>query len=295
MIIRPVRSDDRAELLRMRLRLWPDSEESEVDGVLEQPVSQGILLVAGDVDGRLSGFAEVGLRKFADGCRSSPVAYLEGIWVDDHARRGGLASALVREGETWARARGLAEFASDCELGHAGSEAFHRAAGFEETQRGIYFRRALNPAPNPADDPEQTLEEIVRKEVERMHKFFETWFSGALLREEFDLHFISRFDSDFVLIPPTGTPLGLEELSSRILDGHGSNPSLSISIRNLMVRCAAGDQILATYEEWQRNPMASPSENVRVATVLLKNRNPLLWLHVHETWLPAVEELSQGG
>ncbi len=128
----------------MRLRLWPDSEESEVDAVLALPVSQGILLVAQEAEGRLCAFAEVGLRRFADGCRSSPVAYLEGIWVDEQSRRLGLASSLVRKGDQWARNRGLTEFASDSELGNTGSEAFHLAAGFEATQRAICFRRTLS-------------------------------------------------------------------------------------------------------------------------------------------------------
>jgi len=100
-------------------------------------------------EGGLAGFAEVALRKFADGCRTSPVAYLEGIWVDPDLRRSGAAAALVREAENWARSRGLSEFASDCDVENHASQSFHSATGFEEVQRSVCFRRDLSPVSTP--------------------------------------------------------------------------------------------------------------------------------------------------
>ncbi len=49
--------------------------------------------------------------------------------------------------------------------------------------------------------------------------------------------------------------------------------------------------VLATYEEWQKGALNSkPPNNGRVSSaVFLKDRsrpNGLMWLHVHETWLP---------
>lgn len=146
MLVRPARRFDRAELLRLRLLLWPDSEEAEVDDVLERPDSLGVVLVAERPGGTLGGFAEIGLRGYAEGCRTTPVAYLEGIWVDPDARRTGVGAALVRETESWAAARGLAELASDCDLQNIGSLGFHLGVGFEETQRVICFRRDLGPS-----------------------------------------------------------------------------------------------------------------------------------------------------
>ncbi len=144
MTIRPLRPSDRDELVRMRGSLWPDSPASEVDDILGSPSPEGIILVVERADGRLRGFAEVGLRKFAEGCTSSPVAYLEGIWMDTDARREGVGSALVGAVEDWARSQGLAEFASDCDVENTDSRAFHLAAGFEEVQRSVCFKRSLN-------------------------------------------------------------------------------------------------------------------------------------------------------
>ena len=128
--------------------LWPDSTENDVEKMLALPPAEGIVLVAERGDGTLGGFAEIGTRKYAEGCDTSPVAYLEGIWTDSDVRRTSIASDLVREAEAWARFSGLTEFASDSQIDNHGSEAFHIAAGFEEAERSICWRRAVPPQPS---------------------------------------------------------------------------------------------------------------------------------------------------
>jgi aminoglycoside 6'-N-acetyltransferase I len=143
MSVRAARAEDRSELLRMRRSLWPDSTEAEVEEVLEMEPGAGVVLVHDRGNGRLGGFAELALRKFADGCSSSHVAYLEGIWTDADQRHDGVARALVEAGQRWARGLGLTELASDCEIDNSASHGFHLAVGFEEVQRTINFRRSL--------------------------------------------------------------------------------------------------------------------------------------------------------
>ena len=135
-----------AEVCRMRQALWPDSERHEVEGLLRRSDMEYLVLVAPRAPGALAGFAEVGLRDYAEGCSSSPVGYLEGIWVDPDVRRTGVATRLVSAGRDWARERGCTEFASDCALDNDVSYAFHRAAGFEEADRVICFRQSLDRA-----------------------------------------------------------------------------------------------------------------------------------------------------
>jgi aminoglycoside 6'-N-acetyltransferase I len=43
----------------------------------------------------------------------------------------------------WGRAQGCSEFASDAELENVDSHAMHRALGFVETERVVYFRWEL--------------------------------------------------------------------------------------------------------------------------------------------------------
>lgn len=132
----------------MRSALYPDSAPDEIDEWLDN-AEQGTtrvgvaVLVADRGEGRLAGFAEIGLRNYAEGCNSTPVAFLEGWYVDPDVRRQGLGAELVRAVEDWARARGLEELASDTTLDNAVSLKAHLALGFEEVERQICFRKTL--------------------------------------------------------------------------------------------------------------------------------------------------------
>lgn len=55
----------------------------------------------------------------------------------------GALAALLAACEGWAKEKGCAEFASDCELDNAESLRFHLAMSFEEANRIICFRKAL--------------------------------------------------------------------------------------------------------------------------------------------------------
>jgi hypothetical protein len=134
----------------------------------------------------------------------------------------------------------------------------------------------------------------VRTEIESLHGFFVGWFSGALPSAEFESGFLARFDPAFLLVPPAGTLLDLEQLANGVRSAHATNPDFRIAIRNVEVRRMFDGHILATYEEWQRNALAStPRDNARIATVLFLDVRPLRWLHIHETWLP--ESIARAG
>jgi aminoglycoside 6'-N-acetyltransferase I len=97
----------------------------------------------GEAGARALGFVELAIRPFADGCASRPVAHVEGWYVEADVRGRGLGRALLSAAETWARARGFTELASDTEVQNDGSLAAHLRCGFLETQRLIKFRKPL--------------------------------------------------------------------------------------------------------------------------------------------------------
>ena len=94
-------------------------------------------------EGRLVGFAEVSIRPYAEGCRSSRVAYLEGWFVLADARNLGAGRALIGAAEDWGRAQGCSEFASDADPGNDLSRAAHRAVGFTDVGLVRCFRKDL--------------------------------------------------------------------------------------------------------------------------------------------------------
>ncbi len=95
-------------------------------------------------DGKPIVFSQCQLRHdYVEGTGSSPVGYLEGIFVSEGYRARGYAAELLSECEKWAREKACTEFASDCELDNADSFRFHMALGFAEANRIICFRKDL--------------------------------------------------------------------------------------------------------------------------------------------------------
>ena len=79
------------------------------------------------------GFAQCQLRHdYVEGTETTPVGYLEGIFVKEGYRNKGYAKELLAECEAWAKRNGCHEFASDCEIDNIGSFRFHKAMNFAE-------------------------------------------------------------------------------------------------------------------------------------------------------------------
>ena len=90
------------------------------------------------------GFIEAAVRTdYVNGTQSSPIAFLEGLYVVPEARRKGVARSLVSAVERWALDVGCREFASDASIENQLSHTVHRALGFQETERVVFFRRPL--------------------------------------------------------------------------------------------------------------------------------------------------------
>jgi aminoglycoside 6'-N-acetyltransferase I len=145
-IVRPLGLADDAEWRRLRQALWPSTTDVDHARDLREYATSPethLILVAVRSGGGLAGCAEVRLRSHADECLTSPVAFLEGWYVDADMRRRGVGRALVAAAETWARERGCQEFGSDTHLDNAESRAAHRSLGFEESLPVVNFRKVL--------------------------------------------------------------------------------------------------------------------------------------------------------
>lgn len=133
---------------RMRRELWPDEDVETTDSLraaLEPPEASCVLL-AFVPDGSAVGFAEAKLRRdYVNGTETSPVGFLEGWYVAREWRGRGVGRALVRGVEAWTLRQGCTELASDALLDNSASHAAHRACGFEETDRVVYFRKLAAP------------------------------------------------------------------------------------------------------------------------------------------------------
>lgn len=144
--IRPVTPEDRAEWLRLRGLLWPDESDAhaaEVDAYFTAPAIGAQVLVLETALDHLGGFIELAERAFAEGCITSPVAYIEGVFVEKAFRRQGAARRLVDAAVAWARAAGYQELASDAYSDNRTGRRLHLNAGFEAVAEITCFRLPL--------------------------------------------------------------------------------------------------------------------------------------------------------
>lgn len=126
----------------MRTALWPDQTENDMAAWLAR--ADTATIVAERPSGTLCGFVEIGERTHADGCETSPVAYVEGWYVDPDVRRQRIGARLIEAAESYARGLGYGELASDTEWHNTVSQRAHQRLGFEELDRVVLYRKVLS-------------------------------------------------------------------------------------------------------------------------------------------------------
>lgn len=144
-MVRKAQQSDIESLTALALELWGGHDREELAAEFTETIKRedAVFFLYFDGDNAV-GFAQCGLRRdYVEGTSSSPVGYLEGIYVAEACRGQGIAKRLLTACESWARERGCREFASDCELANEGSLRFHLGTGFREANRIICFTKEL--------------------------------------------------------------------------------------------------------------------------------------------------------
>jgi len=155
MTVRPLGRADRSQWLAMRRALWPHHDRSahaaETAALLDRPEDFGArnyaVFIARTAGATTVGFAECTRRDSIAFATASPVAYLEGIYVEPGHRRSGFGCQLLRGVEQWAAALGCTALASDATAENLESRAFHIAMGFTVVDEApgnlTYFCKSL--------------------------------------------------------------------------------------------------------------------------------------------------------
>ena len=132
-------------IAELACQLWPDHTLEEMRSEFAEIITKNdAAFFLAYVDETAIGFAQCQLRHdYVEGTDSSPVGYLEGIYVAEGYRKQGIAKELLTACESWAKEKGCTEFASDCELSNVQSLQFHLNVGFEEANRISCFTKKL--------------------------------------------------------------------------------------------------------------------------------------------------------
>ena len=132
-------------LAELAVQLWDGHSRSELEQEYEHLITNSdAACFIKYVDRKPVGFAQCQLRHdYVEGTSTSPVGYLEGIFVAEGYRHKGYARELLAACEKWAVNKKCSEFASDCKIDNETSLAFHIAAGFEVANRIVCFNKIL--------------------------------------------------------------------------------------------------------------------------------------------------------
>ena len=144
-MIRKATKNDIEMIASLAVLMWDDSSVDELadefSEILLKDDAQIFLKCEDDIP---VGFAQCQLRyDYVEGTETTPVGYLEGIFIMENYRNRGYAKELLNECEMWANDKGCKEFASDCEIDNDISLEFHLSMGFEEVNRIICFRKDI--------------------------------------------------------------------------------------------------------------------------------------------------------
>src|SRR5688572_7402076 len=138
---------DQPGWLDFRMALWADATADEHRGYMAIALAQPerfLQLMMYDDQRVPIGFIEGSIRAdYVNGTETSPVGFVEGVYVLPAWRRRGVARRLYEAIGDWAKARGCRELASDALLENEASQRAHSALGFRETERVVYFVKTL--------------------------------------------------------------------------------------------------------------------------------------------------------
>ena len=144
-MIKKVELEDLETVARLAVLMWNNATIQELPQEFSDIISQkDALFLLKYIQDEPVGFAQCQLRyDYVEGTQTSPVGYLEGVFVKKEYRNKGYAKELLLECEQWVRKMGCEEFASDCEIDNSNSFGFHTALGFREVNRIVCFTKKL--------------------------------------------------------------------------------------------------------------------------------------------------------
>jgi aminoglycoside 6'-N-acetyltransferase I len=146
LIVRRATAADHPSWAAMLARLHDDMSAAEWEAALATFVKLPepyVGFLAFTDAGEPVGMVDVRIRNYAEGAPDLVAPYVEDLWVDPDFRRHGVAGDLLKAVEEWARQQGFDWLGSDARLDNEVSHRWHRAVGFEETERLVVFGKPL--------------------------------------------------------------------------------------------------------------------------------------------------------
>ena len=137
-MIVPVTNENEIKWAELCVDLWPHCTIDEMLAERNANKSEDEFLYS--LNNEFIAFLNISLRhEYVEGTDSSPVGYVEGIYVKPEHQGKGIAKELIEFAKKWARENDCKELASDCLLENEDSRKFHNKVGFKEANTVVCF------------------------------------------------------------------------------------------------------------------------------------------------------------
>ena len=138
---------DERTLAQLAIKVYHATEEEMVEEYSSSLRKASWAMFLAEDEGKPIGFMDASIRPgYVNGADDEPVAFCEGVFVEEGYRRNGVARRLLKEAEKWASEQGARTFASDRELDNELSGIWHEGVGFGETERVVYYAKPNEPS-----------------------------------------------------------------------------------------------------------------------------------------------------
>lgn len=122
--------------------LWNDITLNEIEQIITEHFEKNNTIFLAVIKDRAIGFLNSSIRTdYVEGSQSSPVGYIEGLYVQEAYRMKQVATKLVETTINYFRQIGLSEIGSDTEFANTISASFHKKLGFKEEIIRTFIKR----------------------------------------------------------------------------------------------------------------------------------------------------------
>lgn len=120
----------------------PEETEFELKRMTDNPKYKTFMAKSGNTS---IGFVTVSIRTdYVEGSKTSPVGYVEAIYVDSNYRKQGLAKLLFKKGEHWTKLQGCSEIGSDTWDWNKAAQDFHQKLGFQKEDVLVHYIKKIS-------------------------------------------------------------------------------------------------------------------------------------------------------
>lgn len=142
MKITEVKHKDFTDWVMLGKEFWPRHSEADIKKDFKRMLgskSEQSFLCRNE-RGYAVGFINVAIRTdYVEGSKTSPVGYLEGIYVKRAYRNQGIAKMLFAAAQKWFAKKKVSEIGSDAVTSNKVSQKFHKSLGFKKGETIIHF------------------------------------------------------------------------------------------------------------------------------------------------------------